>query len=219
MEQPSQASAPVEQTPLPALPPAFILDEREALGLLLEQWAIDLPRDLAVAPCRFVESRSLRCRTATGVWENLQFYNRPALIEVSSESGQTGYALVTGLGPEHVTLAAGDAKTLFPRRDIDAIWSGEFLFLWKPTPGGYSLLGSRSPAAAILWLTQTLGQVPGLPLEEPDSAVFDAALRESVKSFQRGHGLEADGIVGPETLIQLNTAAGVPDIPRLRTIQ
>jgi general secretion pathway protein A len=217
IEKPPQASALVEQTPPPDLPPVFILDETEALGLLLKQWAIDLPRDLAVAPCRFVESRSLRCRTGTGDWESLQFYDRPALLEVTGESGQAGYALVTGLGPEEVTLTTGETQTRFPRSTIDTIWSGEFLFLWKPARGERPLIDPGSPTEAILWLKQTLGQVPGVALKEPESALFDDALRESIKGFQREYGLEADGIVGPETLIQLNTAAGVPDIPQLRT--
>ncbi len=219
IEQPRQASTPIEQTPPPSLPPAFILDETEALDLLLEQWAIDLPRDLAVAPCQFVKSQALRCWTGTGDWKNMQFYDRPVLIKASSENGQTGYALVTRLGPEHVTLTTGDAQTRFPRSMIDTIRSGEFLFLWKPAPGGRSWITDRSSADAILWLKQTLGQVSGVTLEEPRSTLFDAALRESVRTFQRGHGLEADGIVGPKTLIQLNTAAGLPNIPRLQTIQ
>lgn len=220
MEQPRRASTPVERTPPPpTLPPAFILDETEALRLLLQQWSIDLPRDLAIAPCRFAESHALRCRMGRGDWKSLQFYDRPALIEVSGEERQTGYALVTGLGPEQVTLAAGDVETRFPRSTIDAGWSGEFLFLWKPAQGRRSWINHRSPAAAVLWLKQRLGQVPGVALEEPNSTLFDAALRESVRTFQRRHGLEADGIVGPETLIQLNTAAGLPDIPRLRSIR
>ncbi len=47
---------------------------------------------------------------------------------------------------------------------------------------------------------------PGAPADNP---IYDAALVEAVKRFQRGHYLEADGIVGKATLAELNIPINV----------
>jgi len=43
---------------------------------------------------------------------------------------------------------------------------------------------------------------------------YDDELIKKVKAFQAQHGLAADGIVGPVTIIHLNTKAGM-DVPTL----
>ena len=63
----------------------------------------------------------------------------------------------------------------------------------------------------MAWLTRTLADA-GIAIEP--SARFDAAVVAAVKSFQRDHALVADGIVGRQTLMRLNSI-GDPSIPRL----
>jgi murein L,D-transpeptidase YcbB/YkuD len=59
---------------------------------------------------------------------------------------------------------------------------------------------------------ETSGDLPAGDIERPDS--FDESLEEAVKLFQRRHGLDIDGVVGPATLSALNvpTAARVSQI-------
>jgi murein L,D-transpeptidase YcbB/YkuD len=45
-----------------------------------------------------------------------------------------------------------------------------------------------------------------LPSDDPE--FFDFPLQRQVIDFQRRHGLTADGVVGRQTLIQLNTHSG-----------
>jgi murein L,D-transpeptidase YcbB/YkuD len=49
----------------------------------------------------------------------------------------------------------------------------------------------------------------------PEGGAFDDALEDAVKRFQRRHGLEIDGVVGPKTLAALNITAK----ERLRQIE
>jgi murein L,D-transpeptidase YcbB/YkuD len=48
-----------------------------------------------------------------------------------------------------------------------------------------------------------------------DPQLFDNSLQQQVLAFQRSMGLVADGIVGENTLIHLNTRSGREGVPRL----
>ncbi len=50
-----------------------------------------------------------------------------------------------------------------------------------------------------------------------DRQLFDYGLHEQVLEFQRSHGLTADGVVGNNTLIHLNTSAAREGVPLLQT--
>jgi murein L,D-transpeptidase YcbB/YkuD len=78
---------------------------------------------------------------------------------------------------------------------------------WPLVPGGPKLEpGDRDPrVAALRARLQVTGELPEQPPEEP--TVFDAALEAAVRRFQESHGLEADAVVGPATLAELNRSA------------
>jgi murein L,D-transpeptidase YcbB/YkuD len=75
-------------------------------------------------------------------------------------------------------------------------------------PGGTLKIGESGPRVVSLRarLTQS-GDVadPGGPSVDPAS--FDPWLENAVRAFQRRHGLEPDGVVGAETLRELNVTA------------
>lgn len=217
----AKLEVPSEDPPQPAteltLPDAFILEEGPAMDLLLEQWGKERPVGFTGSPCLFVETWNLRCRPGSGDWERLSLYRRPALLTLRKQDGLTGYALITGLDATHAEFRSDSGEVQVPRSAIDSIWSGEFLILWQPAPGNTTLIGTKSSGESIRWLRQTLDLVPTLSVDEFESGIMDIALQTTVATFQIAHGLQADGIAGPETLIQLNAAAGLPDIPLLRT--
>ena len=70
---------------------------------------------------------------------------------------------------------------------------------WPTVPKGPTLhAGDEDERVAVL---RKRLDAPG------DSAVFDAGLEELVRHFQSHHGITVDGIVGPETLRELNVSA------------
>ena len=80
----------------------------------------------------------------------------------------------------------------------------------KPVDPGQAYEGV-SHLARILHL---VGDLPG-DTQPADSHVYDVTLAEAVKRFQRRHGLDEDGRLGPATLKQLNT----PLKDRVRQLQ
>jgi len=79
---------------------------------------------------------------------------------------------------------------------------------WPRIPQGPLLReGMNDPRVSLL--RQRLAVSPAIlpvpmPAESRYDSVYDAELVEAVTAFQRSHHLQADGIVGPETLAALN---------------
>ena len=77
----------------------------------------------------------------------------------------------------------------------------------------WTLIGPGASGAAVRWLRQRLALAAGQPVSDPLSEVFDAALAEQVRAFQRDHGLQPDGLAGPRTLALLHNLAPAVNAP------
>lgn len=77
----------------------------------------------------------------------------------------------------------------------------------------WTLIGPGASGAAVRWLRTRLALAAGQPVPDPLSEVFDAALAEQVRAFQRDHGLQPDGLAGPRTLALLNNLAPAANAP------
>ena len=77
----------------------------------------------------------------------------------------------------------------------------------------WTLIGPGASGAAVRWLRTRLALAAGQPVPDPLSEVFDAALAEQVRAFQRDHGLQPDGLAGPRTLEVLNNLAPAANAP------
>jgi murein L,D-transpeptidase YcbB/YkuD len=86
---------------------------------------------------------------------------------------------------------------------------------WKPVPDGEPLkLGDRDARVTAIRARLAAegapsGAAPATPVRGKDKGpVYDAAMEEAIKAFQRRYGLFPDGIVGPPTLTALNAPLG-----------
>ena len=70
--------------------------------------------------------------------------------------------------------------------------------------------GDAYPGAeALAQRLQLLGDLPQGPLPDATPGIYQGALVDGVKHFQTRHGLGADGRLGKDTLVQLNTPLSV----------
>jgi len=158
----------------------------------------------------------LRCELVQGGWSSLRYVDRPALIKLATNDADDGYAVVGGLDSELATLDLMTGSESVPIAVLDESWDGEYLILWQPPPVGTGVIGPSSIGEAVQWLRNLLSNVPELAVDASESGLYDQALREAVRRFQKLEGLETDGIAGPQTLIRLHNVLAMPEIPRLK---
>jgi len=176
---------------------------------------VELKPEGATDPCDLLADKGLICPKATGGLDQLRSYDRPALVRLQRSSGEEAYAVVTGLTADSALLDLGYGRSSLSLERLQADWDGELLILWRPPPSGVAIIGPGSASDAVIWLRQTLAGIPGIEMGDTKGPVFDAALTAAVKAFQSRHGLDADGIAGPETLIRLSTVTAGGAVPRL----
>jgi len=77
---------------------------------------------------------------------------------------------------------------------------------WRPLPDNIRFKpGARH--SAVLQLRARLVATQDLPSEQDlEIPIYDKVVTQAVKHFQMRHGLNPDGIVGPETLFELNVS-------------
>ena len=193
-------------------------DMNSAFAMLTECWGIRYGDLSGKTPCDRVAAAGLSCMKGSGNWTTLGHLNRPALIELVGRDGTPHPVLVKALTDDEATLVLGQREVTLPRNRIDPLWYGDYIVLWKRPPIGSTLLKKGDRGRDVLWLRAKLdlakGRAPGQG-DQTLSPLFDEALEERVIEFQRTHFVQADGIVGEQTLIQLNEAAGDPAVPLL----
>lgn len=157
----------------------------------------------------------LNCLFLRGSWNIVRQLNRPAILTLTDQSGESHQVVLTKIDGDTAEIRIGDATVELPTDDISNFWFGESLLLWKP-PNGVAKSyrqGLRDPN--IKWLRNSLAVIQGVAVEQADSDLFDEALELQVKNYQRSRRLKVDGLVGQQTQIIINTDLGLDGIPVL----
>lgn len=190
--------------------PKAPLDMDSALTALFAQWHKDYRALQGNTGCERALAAALRCFYATGTWNNLRELNRPAVVELLAPDGQRRLALVKTVTPERVVLNVGGQAREFPLAAVERYWYGKFLTLWRAPPTGETPLRVGVQGPAIVWLRNALAKAGAAPVADPENVSFDVELEKQVKAFQRRHHLDADGVVGRNTLILLDRFEAEP---------
>jgi general secretion pathway protein A len=222
------AAAPVEPEPQPAAAvasapaPATTLDQllRAAqplpvvLSRLLAVWSASPQVQAGENICQALAREQLGCYKSLGDWHNLRQLDRPAILTLSSGRGGVQHVLLRELGASDALLETAAGPLRLPLEQIDLLWTGEFLLLWRRETAE-QFIGPDSRGASIVWLRQRLAEAEGRALAPPVSSTFDAGLRDALVRFQSAQGLDRDGLAGPRTLIALSNLKPLPGTPTL----
>lgn len=168
--------------------------------------------------CERAQRLGLKCLNAKGNWRNLQRFDRPALLGLSTyDNGgsleRRQYVVLSELTDTTARVVVNDQEFVYQRGDIEELWSGDYVILWRP-PTASTFLSRGSSGEDIIWLRSAMDQLyPDQSVVDiVDSSIFDEQLEKMIIQFQEGNALSERGTVGAETLITLNSKldSGMP---------
>jgi general secretion pathway protein A len=147
----------------------------------------------------------------------LNAIDRPGLVVLDEGDGLPKSYLLAQLNEDSVTLITKDGEIYFDLEQFLNRWTGSFLYLWRPHKGIDLLMQGDIDKLAMHWLQEKLS-LGGDGIEKViTGGRYTEAVKDQVIEFQRRHNLDADGIVGRQTLMRLNELFD-DEIPRLRGV-
>ncbi|MBD1400695.1 ExeA family protein [Pelovirga terrestris] len=186
----------------------------QAMQALLALWGYTDSLD-PVATTTVADLYGLGLLEEEGGLELLRTFNHPALLSLIDAYGDGQfYVLLTALDDANATLIVGTDLVRVPIATLLRQWDGHFSILWQLPPGYEQVLRYGDQGIIVFWLEQQLAALANREPRDMLNLRFDHQLMNEVRRFQRRHGLTADGLVGPRTLMTMN-AQMATDQPRL----
>ena len=208
---------PVQATLSEELALAGELTSRDfALSSLFDLWGLEY-KSGTLGGCSQATSAGLACLYQRGSWNGLRQLNRPAVLAVVDESGNSHDVVLVAISSDGTAeLSIGGVRVNHPVGEISDIWFGEFMLLWRPPGGAPVSLSPGSRGAEVVWLRQSLANINDSYISEAiDSDEYDNNLQKIVREFQRDNRLNVDGLAGRQTIILVNSLLGADGTPRL----
>jgi general secretion pathway protein A len=144
------------------------------------------------------------CLRGRASLEQLARFDRPLILELHQDEHQA-YALLQGVGAQHVRLDLGGQRYELARASLSKFWNGEFIAVWR-LPGEIpnASIKRGDAGAGVAWVKDRLAALDDGAKAESGPAFFDNEVEDRVRKLQVAYGIKADGIVGPETLFALS---------------
>ena len=148
--------------------------------------------------CDGVPGLGYACLADSGSLSRIRHLGLPVLLVLRGG----GYRLLPlrGFDGDKVIAGAPEDSRRISRSDLEEIWLGEYLLAWPQAPDWPLEIrrGESGPAVDIVLQMAAYAR----PAWQ-GGGMFDASFESWLMDFQRRNGLDADGIIGPNTLIHL----------------
>jgi general secretion pathway protein A len=188
-----------------------------ALASLFDLWGLEYTRG-SQSGCLQAATAGLACLNQRGSWNGLRQLNRPAVLTIIDNDGNSHKLVLTAIHDDSAELSIGGIAVSHPVSEITELWFGEFMLLWRPPGGTPVSLAPGSRSAEVLWLRQSLADIDErYASNNIESDEYDTNLQGIVREFQKDFRLVVDGLAGQQTLIIVNSLLGSDGSPRLAT--
>lgn len=154
------------------------------------------------AACKGDNSLGYACLRDQGNWLKIDRLGLPVILVLHGDT--PSHLLLQGIDGDRLLVGAGEQAITISRESVESLWLGTYLVVWPQAAGWPPFIGRQTTGPAVTTILEMATRV-----DDPYNGeqVFDAAFELWLKSFQARSGLEADGIVGRNTLLHLMTAS------------
>jgi general secretion pathway protein A len=163
-----------------------------------ELWQDDASASAIVSACNGASGTGYACLRDQGNWSRIRKLGLPVILVLQDDSSRL--LVLHGFSREGLLVGSGDDVIEVSLDAVEDQWLGEYIIAWPQAPDWPGQISRGESGAAVDIVMDMAG------LAEPawiGSGIFDANFESWLMTFQRQHGLKADGIVGPNTLIYL----------------
>ncbi len=197
-------------------PPEQALDQSEEMAFqaLFKQWGSSYQVVQKNAVCGQAKKEGLQCLKGLSDMKRLIDLNRPSVLKLFDDKGNSFYALLKSVQGQRITLFLADRDLTVDVKDLEKKWLGEYILFWKVPPGWRGEIRPGESGRQLEWLAQFVAKKTGesrFGLKD----TYDGELVKEIKKFQIEEGLMPDGIVGVHTVIHLQSRYGAGE-PLLR---
>ncbi len=198
-------------------PPEQPLNRSEEMAYqgLFKQWGSSYKVAGINAVCRQAEREGLQCLKGLTDVKRLIELNRPSVLKLFDDTGNSFYALLKSVQGQRITLNLADRDIHVDLKELEKKWLGDYVLFWKVPPSWHGEIRPGETGRHLLWFTQLMARKTGdnrFALKK----TYDKEIVKEIKMFQLEEGLVPDGVVGAQTVIHLNSryGAGEPLLSR-----
>ncbi|MES9979519.1 MAG: AAA family ATPase, partial [Candidatus Thiodiazotropha sp. 6PLUC5] len=132
-------------------------NENSAFATLFSYWQVAYPvGGKNRTSCDKAEEVGLSCLFGRGSWKTLEYYNRPAILELLMQGGQRYHVVVTGLSGQSVMVDLSGRRFSFTYQEIERLWTGGYIILWRPPELATERLQMGDTGSDVGWLISML---------------------------------------------------------------
>jgi len=180
-------------------------NQAAAFQQLFKTWGTTYDDQSKITACKQAEKFSLSCLYKNGNLNTLKIHNRPAVLTLINGKGESRYITITSLHDNSATIFSNGTPYTVKLSDLDRYWYGQFTLLWQKPEHYSSSVTPGDSGYMVNWLYKQLSKIDHDSSANMVISTYDDYLVNKVKAFQLRQGLHADGIVGPITIIHINT--------------
>jgi general secretion pathway protein A len=187
-----------------------------AFETLFQLWGAAYQRG-PVPACKQAERLNLYCLFQRGSLSQVRSMDRPAILTLRDPMSNQHQVVLSSMAEGVAVLKFGARDYPVATEDLAKFWYGEYLLLWRPQIGQVKSFFPGMRDQHVRWIRESLAAIQGEPVVPMGSDLYDEALEERVRNYQRERRLTVDGLVGHRTQIAINSEI-TADRPRLTRV-
>ena len=182
-------------------------DKFTAYKSIFNQWNVNYTAEPFMLACEFAELYGLRCLHKNGNWRSVLKLNRPAVLTLITDYGETLYVSLLAIRGEDAYVSHQDNAFWVGLDELDRYWLGEYSIVWRLPPYKSNTIapGQQKETEWISTSLDTIERNKTTRQQQSYRKVKAVSLEDRLKRFQLKSGLVPDGILGSMTLIHINS--------------